>query len=305
MLRSSRNLERFGTIQGWNADFAAECRLCKSNRQRVMQIITVTLEVLVRLEFQKHVQVAARTVVQAVVARVRDAQSVATVDAFGQRDHDLLGFDRAAPTVTNGARIRVDLAGAFAGLAWCRRHEVAQDRALHLPNLSGPAAGLAGLQALAPRLAAFAVAMAATLEPVHFNFNVGPVACLLERDARFNLQVLAACRTVATSGATALIAEDIAAEDAVEQVEDVAHAAVRVETCTRCTADFAVLVVLGAFFWIGERPVSLVDLLEFFFGLFVPRILVRVEFEGQGSVGAFDFIAIGGFVHAEKFVVIH
>ena len=63
-------------------------------------------------------------------------------------------------------------------------------------------------------------------------------------------------------------------------------------------------VVLLSFFRIAQYGVSLADLLEFVFGLFVALVLVRVVFQGELPVGFFDFLGGRGFGHAEPFVVV-
>ena len=58
----------------------------------------------------------------------------------------------------------------------------------------------------------------------------------------------------------------------------------------------SVEIVGFSFLFIGEDFIGFGDLLKLFGGfLFVVRIFIGVPFDGEFSIGFFDFILIGGF----------
>ena len=58
------------------------------------------------------------------------------------------------------------------------------------------------------------------------------------------------------------------------------------------------------FFRVRENLVGLRDLLEAFFGLFVPGVEVRVVFAGQPPVGLLDLFLAGVPGNSQDFVII-
>ncbi len=63
-------------------------------------------------------------------------------------------------------------------------------------------------------------------------------------------------------------------------------------------------IVSLSFLFIGENFIGFGDLLKLFGGfLFVVRIFIGMPFDGQFSIGFFDFVLIGRFLYSEGFVV--
>ena len=63
-------------------------------------------------------------------------------------------------------------------------------------------------------------------------------------------------------------------------------------------------VVLGALLGVGEYLIGLIDLLEFFLGVFVARVDVRVQFLGQFAVRRLDGGLVGRALDAEHFIIV-
>ena len=63
-------------------------------------------------------------------------------------------------------------------------------------------------------------------------------------------------------------------------------------------------VVLGALLGVGEHLIGLVDLLEFFLGVLVARVDVRVQLLGQFAVRRLDGGLVGRALDAEHFIIV-
>jgi hypothetical protein len=101
-------------------------------------------------------------------------------------------------------------------------------------------------------------------------------------------------------------AEDVAGVEA-ELTEHVADIEVAVDvflTETLMKAGLAELVVLATFVGIGEHRVRFGDLLETFFGLFIPGVFVRMIFQCEFPVGFFDGVGIGVFGNAQNGIIV-
>ena len=66
----------------------------------------------------------------------------------------------------------------------------------------------------------------------------------------------------------------------------------------------AVLIIGGALLRVTQGFVGFAKFLKFFFGRFIPRIFIGVEFDCELTVGLFNFVRIGFARHAEDFVII-
>ena len=63
-------------------------------------------------------------------------------------------------------------------------------------------------------------------------------------------------------------------------------------------------VVLGALLGVGKHLICLVDLLEFFLGVLVARVDVRVQFLGQFAVRRLDGGLVGRALDAKHFIIV-
>lgn len=92
-------------------------------------------------------------------------------------------------------------------------------------------------------------------------------------------------REEGTEAATAAATSEEAVED-IEWIETGATA----EATTHARIVEAELVITLAFLWIAEYLIGLSTLLEFLLGGLVARILVRMIFDGELTIGSLDFV---------------
>src|SRR5688500_11844829 len=106
-------------------------------------MIALTHEYRVRTDAELHVQVAARAAPRPRLAPAVHPQSRPVLDAGGDRDlHGVVGRHTAAAGARDTRR-GGDVAGPLAVRARATRHDLAEDRPLHGPLLSGSAAASA------------------------------------------------------------------------------------------------------------------------------------------------------------------
>ena len=75
-------------------------------------------------------------------------------------------------------------------------------------------------------------------------------------------------------------------------------------SATRDKGIVAEAIVGGAFIRIHEDVISFPKLLEFFFGMRIVRVFVRMKLDGESAIGALNFLSGGISSHAQHFVVI-
>ena len=108
------------------------------------------------------------------------------------------------------------------------------------------------------------------------------------------------------------------AEIAEHLVEDIGEAAGKIKTeiaragtATTATAarrtverGMAETIIGGAFFGVLEDVVGFADFLELLFSRLVPGVAIRVKLHGEFAIGFFQFVGIGRFAHAKRFIKI-
>ena len=162
---------------------------------------------------------------------------------------------------------------------------------------------------LEPRFRAGAVAGLALVELGDGNFLFAAERGLFERDFQIVTQIVAALRARRILAAAEDVFKNAAAaraEDLAENVERIVEAAARrsrrrAGALARVKRGVAVLVVGGAFLRVAQRLVGLAEFLEFFLGLLVARIFVRMKFHGQLAVGFLDFLGVGFAARRREF----
>ena len=134
---------------------------------------------------------------------------------------------------------------------------------------------------------------------------------VFERQPYLYSQVAALMSLCSSASASAKVKSEASAsaEDVTEGGEDIIDVGEASEASTTSEASraihalFAKLVVASAFVGVMEHIVSLCGFFEFFLGLLVARVAVRMIFDGDTLIGFFDFFGTGIFVNAENFVI--
>ena len=97
-------------------------------------------------------------------------------------------------------------------------------------------------------------------------------------------------------------------EDISEHREYIIHVHTSAETSTKSACALRPiepkLVILLTFLWISEHIVSFSSFFEFLFSFFVPRVSVRMKFDGYLAISHFYFIVSGSFLNTKYLVVI-
>ena len=134
-------------------------------------------------------------------------------------------------------------------------------------------------------------------------------------DAHTDVLTLAGGVGIGPTGRTAKAAET-AAEDIAEDVAQIHAVAAKAAETARARAAAvlcriagvyarkAILVIELALLGVREDLVCLIDFLEFFLGVFIAGVIVRVVFHCQLAVSLFDFRIRGGLGYPQHFVVI-
>ena len=267
-----------------------------------MQVEAVAFEYFVRLHMHGDIQIARRRAVAAGFALAAQTDALAVVDT-GRNIH----FHRFAglhPALTAAFQARV-----FDFLA---RTVTDVTGLLHLKNRLAdvyrtrtPAGGTGGgggtgLGAAAVAHVTFFVsrdgqaflhALGGFLKAdFHRILQIGTLVILLPR----------------TAPAAEHLAENIAEIETLRAAET-AEAA-RARTCALFERGMAVLVVHGAFFFVGQGVVGFLNFFKFFFGLLVALIAVGMVFHGQLAVGFFDFVVARSSGYAQcgvKILIAH
>ena len=118
-----------------------------------------------------------------------------------------------------------------------------------------------------------------------------------------SLTLLSASESATKSESSAKSASECSSEQIVQNVVQIAESAaeVRSRSVYACMSE---LVVLGLLVSIAEDRICLSCLLELLLGFLVARILVRVVFDGQFSIGLLYFLSCGILAHAQHFIII-
>ena len=133
---------------------------------------------------------------------------------------------------------------------------------------------------------------------------------IFQRNFHADLQIRALIVLLTAAPASAKhLAEDVGKVEALRAAEP-AKTAESARTAAHALFErgMAVLVVHGAFFFVGQRVVGFLHFFEFIFRFFVARITVGMIFHRQLAVGFFDFVVARTARHAEcciKILVAH
>ena len=141
--------------------------------------------------------------------------------------------------------------------------------------------------------------------PRHLNLGLKAESGFVEFNGQIIAQIittLAASTASSATGASEDITEDIA-KDVLERTPPTAEATAG-ETAATAEPGMAELIVGGPFLAIREDRVSFGKLLETLFGLFIPRIFVGMELDGETPVRLFDFGITGVAVDLKNLVII-
>ena len=200
-LGAPRDHEVFVAVEGLVGDVVTERRLGHRDRQVVYEIEPLSHEPVVRSNRDLDVEVARRTATRTDRAATGEPQRGAGVDA--RRDVDgvrLVGHDPAVARAVL-ARVLDDLALSAAGATHRRRHDLAEHRLTHRPNLArAPAVGT--LRRAAALRRALAGTHVARDRGANTHVVLGTEDRLGERERGDRLEVGAAGRTRRTALAT-------------------------------------------------------------------------------------------------------
>ena len=130
---------------------------------------------------------------------------------------------------------------------------------------------------------------------------------IFQRNFHANLQIraLIVLLAAASSATAEHLAENIGKVEALRAAEPAKTAeSARAAAHALFERGMAVLVVHGAFFFVGQRVVGFLHFFKFIFRFFVARITVGMIFHRQLAVGFFDFVVASTARHAECFVKI-
>jgi len=228
--------------------------------------------------------------------------------ARGDIDLDLALLAYAPVAAARQAGIRHGRAGAAAAPARRHRHELAEQRALHLADLAGAAAVGTGGGA-GSRLRAAAAARVARVHALQPDLLRDAFRDLLETELQADLEVLPLTGGPPPSAAEP---EDVLhpAEVAHERAQGVGEIEVLEPEAGTPGPEAAVgggvpePVVARALVLVVEDLVGLRGLLELLLGLGISRIAVGVELQRLLPVGLLDLVGGRGLLDAEDLVVV-
>src|SRR5262249_15812397 len=177
-------------------------------------------------------------------------------------------------------------------------------------HLTATAAHWAG-DSTRTRLRAASVAFIARIKLLNLNC----LLCAKSRFLQFDFHVVPQIRTPMTivcADARAAAEERLknsaaksaAAEHFAKNLERIMETAACKSGTTLGKRGVTEAIVRGAFLLIHENVVRFPQFLEFFLGVGVIRVFVRMKFYGEFAIGAFDFLIRGSSFHAEDFIII-
>ena len=241
------------------------------------------------------------------LALTANGDDLAVVDAGGDAHGAALGGAHLAAPVALRAGIGDDLARALAVRAGAHVLDGAKGRVGGGAHLARAVAGGAGL-GLRAGLGARALAIFARLVAHEVDLLVAAPGRFLKGDGDIVAQVRAGHGALLAPGAAAA---ETAAKERREYVFHI-KAAETAEAgeisiaagAARARLLMAEAVVLGALLGVGEHLIGLVDLLEFFLGVLVARVDVRVQLLGQLAVRRLDGGLVGRALDAEHFIIV-
>src|SRR6266550_4534726 len=161
------------------------------------------------------------------------------------------------------------------------------------------------------RLGASAVAFVAGIKLLNLNHLLCSESRLLQLDfhvvpqIRTTTPVVGACpRPAAKERLENSAAKPPAAEHFAEDFERIMETAAAETGTALRERGVTEAIVRRAFVWIHQDVVRFAQFFKFFLGVRIVRIFVRMKFNGEFAIGAFDLLIGGSSPHAEHIVVI-
>ena len=158
------------------------------------------------------------------------------------------------------------------------------------------------------RLGSGASAFIADIQFSNFNFLFCAESRFLERDLhvvtqiRATLSIFAVSSDAAKKGFENSAANAAAAENFTEDIEGIVKSAAKTSTLLKRGVSEAI--VSGAFVRIHQDVVGLTQFFEFFFGVRVIRVFIRMKFYRELAISAFDLRFGRTVPNSENFVII-
>ncbi len=295
-LRAAGNHDIVGTIERGNADLGPQRGLREADRNLAVQIVAPPFEEGVPLDHHLDAQVAPGCSDVSQFALVAKLQPHA---AFHTRwNIDLQLGRRRGPAGASAARTGIGNSNSVASARRTGGRHLKEPACLNdLPASAAVVAG-GGAGAFARARAA---AFTAKLLAAHFNATRRAPRRLHKFDLQLHQQVRPG------TGPAPALAEEVAEESAAENIAERRHDVVgRAEVVNGRTLKpgVAVAVVALPLFGIGEDLVGLGRFLEFFLGVLVTRIAVRVKLERQLPVGSLHVLELCVSRYPEHFIKI-
>ena len=251
-----------------------------------MKIQAVALEQVVRLDGDKNVEIARRRAPRARFTLTREADSRPILDA--SRDVDIEGPRLGRPTAAAAgwAGILDDVACALTG----RTGAFDREETLLGTNLARALARATGFRFRSVACSGAAAALAGHGRG-HVDLGFAAFEGVLER----NLQVVTEVGPSSAGAPGSPLAAHELTKQVVEDVGEGSAAEGKFETARPRSpglieGGMAELIVGGTLLPVGQNVVGFADFLEFLFGGSVIRILVRMVFHGQLSIGLLDVV---------------
>ena len=271
-----------------------------------MQIQAVALEDFVFFDADVDVQITCGRAVRTRFAFAAQADALTVVDAGGNVDlNGFAGFGAAFATAFD-TRVFDFLACAVAGRTGLLHLENGLADVYRTGTVTGRTSrcGRAGFCAAAVADIAFFVGW-----DVDAFFDAFGGVFQRDFDADLQIRALIVWLTAAAPASAEHLAEDVGKVEALcaaESAKTAESARAAAHALLKC--GMAVLVIHGAFFFVGQGVVGFLNFFKFFFRLFVAGIAVGVVFHRQLAVGFFDFVVARTARHAEcciKILVAH
>jgi hypothetical protein len=174
-----------------------------------------------------------------------------------------------------------------------------------------PTAANGTIDAARSGLSSISAAFGAGIQFPNFDFLFRAKRGFLERDLHVVTQIRAPLSIFGMTGdsakerfenAAANSAPSSAAENFAENIERIVKRTAKTATLFKGSVTEAI--VCGAFVRIHQNVVGLTQLLKFLFGMRVVRIFVRMKFDREFAIRAFDLLFRGPAADSENFVVI-
>ena len=274
-----------------HVDFGAEDQLRVRDQRLTEQILAVTLEPFIVVHLEYHEHVATRPAARSDVAHPAERHVLAS--GHTGRHRDLERAIGAHPPLATTLLARVGHHHPLAGArgAWRDRDELAEERALRPPHLTGSTTG-AARRRLGSRLGAGPLTLVAGLEHLERDGLLDTGGHFGQREWQRQLDVGAAARpgTPATSRGAEQVTEstEVAHED-VERVGQV-HVFVGGLCSAAAQSGLPVSIERRALLRITQHVVRFGDRLELLLGLLRTTVAVGVPLHRQPAISLLDIV---------------